>query len=346
MKLMTPDSAGRPVYSLVIPVYNEESVLPILIRRIDHLLTQLDAPAEVIFVDDGSCDASGVVLAARAKEHPSYRYLALSRNFGHQIAMTAGMDAACGDAVIVMDADLQDPPEVVLDLIAKWKEGYEIVYGRRISRDSDSRFKRWTAAVFYRLLQSLADTPIPVDVGDFRLVDRRAVDAFRAMPERDRFVRGMFGWMGFLQTAVEYHREPRAAGESKYPLRKMLRFAASGIIGFSNVPLHFALWLGGMISAAAILYGVYVTLLATFGLGHLVTGWTSTVTLISLLCGLNLLMTGVVGLYVGRIHIEVKNRPLYIVGRSIGFPAVQEVGWTADAPAGPQIVPRSLKIAG
>lgn len=311
-------SPQRARYSLVIPVFNEEAVLPLLLRRVDQLLDALDGPAEAIFVDDGSRDCSPIVLEAKAKDDPRYRFIGLSRNFGHQIAITAGMDAATGDAVIVMDADLQDPPEVVLDLVAKWKEGFQIVYAQRISREGESAFKRWTADAFYRLLSRVANVDIPRNVGDFRLVDRRALDAFKSMRERDRFVRGMFGWMGFRQTAVPFHRQERAAGTTKYPLWKMMRLASDGIVGFSDAPLRAALWVGMAVSLAALAYGLYVVGL-WFHQSHLVAGWASTVVIVSFLCGINMLMTGIVGLYIGRIHAEVKNRPLYLVDRLTGF---------------------------
>jgi dolichol-phosphate mannosyltransferase len=312
--------AGGPKYSFVIPIFNEEAVLPILFRRLDQLMAKLDGPAEVILVDDGSRDAGSVYAAAKAKDDTRFRYMALSRNFGHQIAITAGIDAAAGDAVIVMDADLQDPPDVALDLIAKWKEGFEIVYARRISRAGESKLKLWTANLFYRFLRRATAVDIPRNVGDFRLVDRAALDTFRAMPERDRFVRGMFAWMGFRQTAVDYHREARAAGETKYGWRKMFRLAFDGIVGFSDAPLRLALWIGSLVSAGALLYGVYVLILAMVD-RSLVTGWASTIVILSLLSGVNLMMTGIVGLYVGRIHAEVKNRPLYVVARKVGFDA-------------------------
>lgn len=313
-------ASQRPVYSFVIPLYNEEAVLPILLHRMDRLMEKLDGPAEVIFVDDGSRDTSGIVAAGRAKDDPRYRYVALSRNFGHQIAITAGMDAAMGDAVIIMDADLQDPPEVCLDLIAKWKEGYEIVYAQRLSREGETPMKLWTARMFYKALRKLTAVDIPENVGDFRLVDRRALDTFRAMPERDRFVRGMFGWMGFRQTAVPFHRMSRAAGETKYGWKKMLRLAFDGIVGFSDIPLRMALWLGGIVSLGAVSYGAFVLGLALFsGNTGLVQGWASTIVVLSFIAGINLITTGIVGLYVGRIHNEVKQRPLYIVGRTEGF---------------------------
>jgi dolichol-phosphate mannosyltransferase len=325
-----PAPAIKPVYSFVIPLFNEEAVLPILLHRMDRLLEKLDGPAEVIFVDDGSKDTCGIVAAGRAKDDPRYRYIALSRNFGHQIAITAGMDAAAGDAVIIMDADLQDPPEVCLDLIAKWKDGYEIVYAQRLSREGETALKLWTAKMFYRVLCKLTAVDIPQNVGDFRLVDRRALDAFRAMPERDRFVRGMFGWMGFRQTAVPFHRLARAAGETTYGWKKMLRLAFDGIVGFSDLPLRVALWMGVAVSFAALGYGAFVLVLALFGSGtELASGWASMIVVLSLIGGMNLIMTGVVGLYVGRIHNEVKQRPLYVVGRTEGFQqaaAVPDVG--------------------
>ncbi len=315
---MPTSGAERPVYSLVIPIFNEEAVLPVLLHRLDALLAKLDGPAEIIIVDDGSRDTGSILAAARARDDTRYRYLALSRNFGHQVAITAGMDVARGDAIVIMDADLQDPPEVVLDLVAKWREGYEIVYARRLSREGETRLKLWTAGLFYRLLRTLTAVEIPENVGDFRLVDRKAVDAFRAMPERDRFVRGMFGWLGFRQTAVSFHRASRAAGQTRYGWAKMVRLAFDGIVSFSDAPLRLALWLGGAVSLCSLAFGGWVVWQSLHQAGF-VSGWASTVVLLSLLSGVNLLMTGIVGLYVGRIHSEVKHRPLYVVGRAVGF---------------------------
>lgn len=310
--------AVTPRYSLVIPIYNEELVLPLLVERMTALLDRLDGDAEAIFVDDGSRDRSVDLLRGYLAAEPRFRLIELSRNFGHQIAITAGMDAAAGEAVIVLDADLQDPPEVVLDLVAKWKEGYEIVYARRIKREGDSWFKRASASLFYRLLERMTSVDIPRDVGDFRLVGRKALDTFKRMPERDRFVRGMFGWMGFRQTAVPFERAARAGGETKYPLWKMLRLATHGIVSFSEKPLRLALWAGLAISALAVLYGLFALAAGLLESG-VVAGWTSTVVIISFLCGINLFMTGIVGLYVGGIHSEVKRRPLYVVDRLTGF---------------------------
>jgi polyisoprenyl-phosphate glycosyltransferase len=305
-------------YSIVVPVFNEEAVLPVLLRRLEILMDELDGPAETIFVDDASTDCSSIILQQKAKDDLRYRYIGLSRNFGHQVAITAGMDAAAGQAVIVMDADLQDPPEVVGDMIARWRDGYEIVYGRRLSRDGESKFKRWTASLFYRVLARLSSVDIPRDVGDFRLIDRKVLEAFRAMPERDRFVRGMFAWLGFRQTEVTFHRLPRFAGETKYPFWRMVKLAVNGTLSFSEAPLRLAIWCGLTVSVLAMLYGLYVTGLWLAN-SDLVKGWSSTIVVTSLLCGLNMLMTGIMGLYIGQIHAEVKQRPLYIVSQKVGF---------------------------
>ncbi|GHA32418.1 glucosyl transferase [Devosia pacifica] len=310
---------GKTAFSFVIPVYNEEAVLPLLLHRLARVTEKIDGRCEIIFVDDGSRDSSAIVLAELARTNPQYRYIRFARNFGHQIAVSAGLRAATGDAVIILDADLQDPPEVALDLIAKWREGYEVVYAQRTKRAGEPFLKKATAHVFYRALSRLSTIELPRDVGDFRLVDRAAVDAFLAMPEYNRYVRGMFAWIGFRQTSVPYERDPRAAGSTKYPLRKMLSLAANAIVSFSDAPLKAAIYVGAMISAAALAFGAYVVLRALFWTEGLVDGWASTVAIVSLLSGVNMLMTGIVGLYVGRIHSEVKNRPLYIVERRVGF---------------------------
>jgi polyisoprenyl-phosphate glycosyltransferase len=315
---MATDS--QPIsYSIVIPVFNEEAVLPVLLRRLDRLLSGLAEPAEAIFVDDGSSDSSPLVLQDLARRDPRFRYIGLSRNFGHQVAITAGMDAAQGSAIIVMDADLQDPPEIVEQLIAKWKEGYDVVHARRLSRAGESPFKRATAHLFYRILGSMSSVGIPADVGDFRLIDRKVLDALRQMPEQDRFVRGMVAWLGFRQTEVTFHRLERAAGETKYPLFKMVRLALNAALGFSDAPLRLAIWCGLAVSSLALLYGGWVMLLWLSNDSHLIAGWSSTIVVVSLLCGMNMLMTGIVGLYVGRIHAEVKQRPLYVVQKRLGF---------------------------
>jgi len=315
---MSENTGSRPRYSLVVPVFNEQAVLPMLLLRLERLLQELDGAAEAIFVDDGSSDCSAIVLRQKAKDDPRFRYIGLSRNFGHQIAITAGMDAARGDAIIVMDADLQDPPEVVGEMVARWKEGFEVVYGRRLSRGGEGRFKTWTASLFYRLLHRLSSVDIPRDTGDFRLIDRKVLEAFRAMPERDRFVRGMFAWLGFKQTEVAFHRLPRPAGETKYPLFKMLRLAVNGVVGFSDAPLRLAIWAGFAVSACAALYALTIVVRAMTGESDFVVGWASTITIVSFLSGINMILTGVMGLYIGSIYNEVKRRPLYVVREEIG----------------------------
>jgi dolichol-phosphate mannosyltransferase len=248
------------------------------------------------------------------------------------VAITTGMERAAGRAVIVMDADLQDPPEVALDLVAKWKEGYEVVYAERLSRAGESGFKRLTAALFYRLMSALSEVEIPPNVGDFRLVDRKALDAFLAMPERDRFVRGMFAWIGFRQAVVTFHRPPRAAGETKYSLAKMIRLAANAVVSFSDAPLRVALWAGLAVSTLAILYGLWTIAMWAMG-ANLARGWSSIVVLAAFLGGANMLMTGVLGVYVGRIYAEVKRRPLYVVDRTVGFDAAERKAPGDEAPA-------------
>jgi dolichol-phosphate mannosyltransferase len=323
-----------PEYTIVVPVYNEEEVLPELIERLAWLLDRLDGPSEVILVDDGSRDASYALMLDAHVRDSRFKLVQLSRNFGHQVAITAGLDVAAGRAVIVMDADLQDPPETVLVMAERWREGYEVVFGVRRERAGESRFKRSSAAAFYRLLQRLADVELPTDVGDFRLLDRRALDAYRAMRESDRYVRGMISWVGFSQTGVVYDRDERRAGSTKYPLRKMLKFAADGIVSFSNAPLRLALALGFFVSFSAFVYGFVAILLKVTG-AFTVPGWTSIIFFTSILGGVQLIVLGIIGEYVGRTYIEAKRRPLYIVGSAVGFVAParapqRTVGWTIE----------------
>jgi dolichol-phosphate mannosyltransferase len=281
---------------------------------------------EVVLVNDGSKDNSLAIMDAIAAQDARFRVINLSRNYGHQIAVTAGIDAARGDAVITMDADLQDPPEVVLDMIAKWREGYHIVLGRRATRAGETVFKRATASLFYRFIRFLSATDLPVDVGDFRLLDRCVVDALRMMPEQDRYLRGMISWVGFRTATVLFERDERAAGETKYPLRAMMRLALNGVLGFSDAPLRIALWCGTFVSLLALAIGLWVFVGWFFDQG-LVEGWTSTMVVLAFLGGIQLMMIGIVGLYIGRIHNEVKRRPLYfinpehsLVGRTGGVP--------------------------
>ena len=303
---------GRPTLSLVIPVYNEEVVLPLLHPRLQEFLTRLALPVEVIFVNDGSKDRSLELLRVLAAEDPRYRVVSLARNFGHQAAITAGLDYARGEAVVVMDADLQDPPEVVVDMVAKWKEGYDVVYGRRRLREAETFFKLLSARIFYRVFAAMVPITVPLDAGDFRLMSRRVVIALRALKETHRFVRGMVAWVGFRQTAVLYDRQGRAAGQTKYPLRRMVRFAIDGITSFSIQPLRFSSYLGIFISVASIAVACWAVI-AHFFLKTTVPGWTAEIVMISLLAAAQLLMIGVLGEYVGRIYEQVKARPLYLV---------------------------------
>jgi polyisoprenyl-phosphate glycosyltransferase len=307
-------------YSIVIPIYNEEESFGVLVARLREVMAQLDGPAEVVLVDDGSVDRSFELMVAVNAADPRFKVLQLSRNFGHQIAITAGMDVAAGDAVIVMDADLQDPPEVILQMAARWQEGFEVVYAVRERREGESLFKRKTATVFYGLQRRLAEIDQPVEVGDFRLVDRRALDAFLQMRERNRYVRGMFSWVGFRQAEVRYSRGARAAGESKYPLRKMVRLALDGFIGFSTAPLRFALSLGLFMAVASVAYGVVVVALKLAGVAN-TPGYASLLVTITFLSGVQLTVIGMVGQYVARIYDEARARPLYLVREARGFAA-------------------------
>jgi len=305
-------------YSIVIPIYNEQESLPALVDRLRPVLDKLDGPAEVVLVDDGSRDASYPMMIDVNRRDPRFKIVQLSRNFGHQIAITAGMDVASGQAVIVMDADLQDPPEVILELAERWQEGYEVVYAVRERRDGETVFKRRTATLFYGLQRRLAEIEQPVEVGDFRLVDRRALDAFLQMRERNRYVRGMFSWIGFRQTAVPYSRASREAGNSKYPLRKMVRLAFDGFIGFSTAPLRLALSLGLLVALGSVLYGIVLIALKLSGVSQ-VSGYASLLVTITFLAGVQLTVVGMVGQYVARIYDEARGRPLYLVREARGF---------------------------
>jgi len=273
---------------------------------------------EIIYVDDGSTDSTASVLRELQAEDSRVRVVRLSRNFGHQIAITAGLEHASGDAVVIIDADLQDPPEVISEFLERWREGHDVVYGVRTDREGETPFKRWTARAFYRFINRLSDTPIPLDTGDFRLMDRAAVDALLSMPERDRFVRGMVSWLGFSQTAVPYARAPRYAGGTKYPLFKMLRLATDGILSFSITPLRLATWTGFAASGVAIL-GILYALYAHFFAAGLVKGWTSSLIAVLFIGGVQLICLGIIGEYVGRIYGESKRRPLYFVRERLGF---------------------------
>lgn len=305
--------------SIVIPCYNEEEVITETIKRLKVFAQNLkNLEVEFIFVDDGSRDQTRSMLKSFAAADNRIKLVGFARNFGHQIAVTAGVDAARGDAVVLIDADLQDPPEVVHEMIKKWEEGFDVVYGTRTERPGESAFKLATARLFYRILNKLSSVPIPLDTGDFRLMSRPVVDVLRAMPERDRFIRGMVSWVGFRQVALPYKRAQRFAGETKYPLKKMLTFAFDGILSFSSKPLELALILGIGITSLATL-----SILGILAQRVFTGGWVSVeimiLNAIGFIGGLQLLCIGILGQYIGRIYNEIKNRPLYIVQEYQGF---------------------------
>jgi glycosyltransferase involved in cell wall biosynthesis len=322
--------------SIVVPCLNEEEVLRDTNRRLVAVLEQLPQKFEILYVDDGSSDRTPEILGELQADDERIRVVRFSRNFGHQMAITAGLEHASGDAVAIIDADLQDPPEVIADFVAKWMDGFDVVYGVRREREGETAFKLWTAKLFYRLIGKLSDTEIPLDAGDFRLMDRCVADALLAMPERDRFVRGMVSWLGFSQAAVPYRRAARAAGETKYSLFKMLRFATDGIVSFSILPLRLATWVGFAASGIALL-GILITVVERLmGVEGLVKGWASILVAILFIGGVQLICMGIIGEYVGRIYGESKRRPLYVVRERMGFQARS---------LAPEIMPRPRNAA-
>jgi dolichol-phosphate mannosyltransferase len=304
---------------IVVPCFNEEAVIEQTHQRLAQVARSIPTvSATLIYVDDGSRDGTLAKLRAIAAADPGVRVVALSRNFGHQYALTAGLDASTGDAVAVIDADLQDPPEVIAEMVVRWRAGADVVYGIRATRQGETVFKRGTAHLFYRLLQTLGNADIPADVGDFRLLDRRVVDTLRDMPERDRFLRGLVVWAGFRHEGVSYERLPRAAGQTKFPFRRMFSFALDGIFSFSTVPLRLASYLGLFVSILSMIGVVYAFYIKLFTVG-VIPGWAAQWIGTLFLGGVQLLSLGVIGEYVGRIYGEVKRRPLYVVKERIGF---------------------------
>jgi dolichol-phosphate mannosyltransferase len=306
--------------SVVVPVFNESDVIETFFARATSALAAIpDCDYELIFVDDGSRDDSYRKLSAMAAGDARVRLIKFSRNFGHQIAITAGIDYARGDCVVVIDADLQDPPEVIAEMVNKWREGFDVVYGRRAERPGETRMKLATAAMFYRLLRRIAKIDIPVDVGDFRLMSRRATDELKKLREKDRFVRGLVTWIGFRQGGVTYGRDKRYAGETKYTYGKMFKFALDGIASFSTVPLKMATWLGYLASACAFVY-----LLSVFvqkAVGITVEGWATVMVSMLFLGGVQLICLGIIGEYLGRVFNEIKQRPIYVIEEVRGLPA-------------------------
>lgn len=309
-----------PVLSIVAPIYNEAGNIRELHRRIAGVMEQAGVSWELVLVNDGSSDGSADLIREVYEDDPEHvRAIHFARNFGHSAAVTAGMDYAAGDAVVLIDADLQDPPEVILDLMEKWREGYEVVYAIRAKREGETWFKTFTASAFYRILSSITDVRIPLDTGDFRLMDRQVVDVVNAMRERHRFVRGMVAWSGFRQTGVEYERHERYAGETKYTLRKMLRLAWDAITGFSYFPLQLAMYLGFTIAALSAVGILLVVYLRAFTDAAPLEGQATTLIMVLFLGGVQLISLGIIGEYLGRIYNEVKGRPLYLVAGTLGM---------------------------
>lgn len=310
-------------YSIVVPVYNEEAVVFECYRRLTEVMRQTRESYELIFINDGSRDQTSSMVSQLCSSDPAVKLIEFSRNFGHQIAITAGMDHAQGDAIVVIDADLQDPPELILEMIAKWKEGYDVVYATRAERKGETGFKKWSAAAFYRTLNKLSDIDIPLDTGDFRLIDRKVCEAMKSLKETNRFVRGLVSWVGFRQTSISYVREERFAGETKYPLKKMLKFASDALVAFSLKPLRLASILGSVISVFSFIYLLFVV---GQKLLHFSTtpGWASVIACILFLNGIMLIILGVLGEYIGRIYDEVKQRPLYLIQETKNFSQEQQ----------------------
>ena len=299
-------------YSIIAPIYNEFENIPALWQRVRQVMDSSGEPWELILVDDGSSDGSSESIRELAASDARIRPVIFARNFGHQIAVTAGLDYARGEAMVVIDADLQDPPEVILELAKKWKEGYEVVYAVRSEREGESWFKLLTASLFYRLIYRITDVKIPLDTGDFRLIDRKVVDVMNSMRERHRFLRGMSSWIGFKQVGVDYKRAARVAGVTKYPFKKMLKFAQDGITGFSYFPLQIATYLGFIAAGLSVIAIPVVAALRLAG-SHFFEGQTTTLISVLFLGGVQLISLGILGEYIGRIYDEVKGRPLYVV---------------------------------
>lgn len=304
-----------PVFSVIAPIYNELENIPELYPRIREVMDRTEEPWELILVDDGSTDGSTAVIRKLAENDTRVRPVIFARNFGHQIAVTAGVDYSRGDAVIIIDADLQDPPEVILALIDKWREGYEVVYAVREERQGESWFKKATASLFYRLIYRITDVDIPMDAGDFRLMDKKVIAVMQQMREKHRFLRGMSAWVGYRQVGVPYKRQPRFAGETKYPLSKMLKLALNAVTSFSYFPLQLATYIGFVAAGLSVLAIPIVAILRLIT-GTALLGQATTLIIVLFLGGVQLISLGIIGEYIGRIYDEAKNRPLYIVAET------------------------------
>lgn len=304
--------------SIIVPMYNEIAVLDSLFEVLLPVLDALPSDYEIICVDDGSTDGTREALVKIEQSNTNVKLVLLSRNFGKEAAMTAALDYAKGDAVIPIDADLQDPPEIIPGMIAKWQEGFDVVYGKRVSRDSDTAVKRNTAGVFYRVFNMLSEIKIPENVGDYRLMSRRVVDAIKRCPEKDRFMKGLFCWPGFNSYTLEFERQERAEGETKFNYWKLWNFALNGITSFSSFPIRLGVYVGLLVSFVAFIYGVYI-MIKTALFGIQVPGYASLMVVLLFLGGIQIFFLGLLGEYIGRMYKEVKNRPIYIVDRALGF---------------------------
>lgn len=309
----------KGLLTVVVPMYFEEESAQECYRRLTTVMESTGFLYELVFIDDGSSDGTFNILELLARKDKHVRVIRFSRNFGHQVAVTAGIDKSRGDAVVIIDADLQDPPELIPDMIKLWQQGYDVIYAKRKKRKGETYFKLLTAKFFYRALRKLSDVEIPVDTGDFRLIDRKVVDTLKRMPEKNRFLRGMISWVGFKQIPIEYERDERFAGSTKYPLKKMLKFAQDGIISFSSKPLKAAQYLGFCAVLTAIIIFIYAIIYKIAGGKNLVNGWASIMTAITFLGGVQLISVGILGEYIARMYDESKNRPLYIIEREINI---------------------------
>ncbi|WP_414564469.1 MULTISPECIES: glycosyltransferase family 2 protein [unclassified Anabaena] len=308
-----------PKYSFIVPLYNEEETIEEMYRRISQVMNQMDGAVELCLVNDGSRDRSLQMIRELHQKDPRVVYLSLARNFGHQIAVTAGLNFVRGHIVVILDADLQDPPELIIDMLEQWRQGYHIVYAQRIKRSRESWFKRFMAYAFYRILKRLADVDIPTDTGDFCLLDRQVVDVLNAMPERNRYIRGLRSWVGFNQIAVRFERDPRFAGDVKYTFRKSFTLAINGIVSFSKVPLRLSTYLGLLAAMVSLLMCLLVLYWRIFTPNSPLTGITIILIAIFFLGAVQLVSIGILGEYIGRIYEEVKQRPLYTLSEVAGF---------------------------
>ena len=320
---------ATPVFSVIVPFLNEEEVLPETCRRLTAVMEGLGEPFELVFVNDGSTDRSPAIMEDLAARDPRVRLLSFSRNFGHQSAVLAGLEYAAGQALVVIDADLQDPPEVIVPMAEKWRQGYHVVYGRREKRQGETWFKKATAFAFYRILNRLCDFSIPADTGDFRLIDRKVRDVLCGLREHSLFLRGLVSWVGFRQTEVAFVREERFAGETKYPLRKMIKLSLDAMVSFSYKPLRLASYVGFALSGASVLFLLYVFYEKLFT-DRTVPGWSSPMSMSLFFHGITLVILGILGEYVGRIYDETRNRPRYIVESTRGFPSRKEAPGTSQ----------------